>query len=158
MNEAQITLQGWIGRDPDYDNTGEVSRCRLRVATTPRRFDKEKGLWVDGDTQWYSVITWRGLADNCATSLKRSDPVVVHGRLKAETWTNRAGIEVTTFEVEASMVGHDLTRGTSVFTRTPGQASPVDRPAERPADASVSRPGADGADSRPAAVTVPSAA
>ena len=140
MNEAQITLHGWIGQDPDYDASGDVSRCRFRIATTPRRYDKEQGAWVDGETQWYSVITWRGLADNCGRSLKRADPVVVHGRLKAETWTNRAGIEVTSFEVEASMVGHDLTRGTSVFTRTPGQTAPVDRPVDRPADAAAESP------------------
>jgi len=158
MNEAQITLQGWLGADPLYETKDGVSRCRFRVATTPRRWDKESGQWVDGETQWYSVITWRGLADNCGTSLKRADPVVVHGRVKADTWSNRAGIEVTSFEIEASMVGHDLTRGTSVFTRTPGQASPVDRPSEQPADTTVSRPGAAGTDSRPGEVTVPSAA
>ena len=118
MNEAQITLSGWLGATPFYDDKSEVSRCRFRLATTPRRFDKDKNVWVDGDTQWYSVVAWRGLADNCAQSLKKADPVVVHGRLKAETWTNRAGIEVTTFEVEASFVGHDLNRGTSSFVRT----------------------------------------
>ena len=124
MNEARITLQGWVGATPHYDDSGEVSRCRFRVATTPRRFDKDKNEWVDGDTQWYSVITWRGLADNCGLSLKKADPVVVHGRLKAETWTNRAGIEVTTFEVDATSVGHDLNRGISSFVRT--AAAPVD--------------------------------
>jgi single-strand DNA-binding protein len=124
MNEAQVTLQGWIGNDPLYDSSGEVSRCRFRIATTPRRYDKDKDAWVDGDTQWYTVITWRGLADNCGQSLQRADPVVVHGRLKAETWTNRAGIEVTTFEVDASFVGHDLNRGTSSFQRT--APAPVD--------------------------------
>jgi single-strand DNA-binding protein len=126
MNEAQITLQGWLGADPAYETKDGVSRCKFRVATTPRRYDKESGTWVDGDTQWYSVIAWRGLADNCSASLKRADPVVVHGRIKAEVWSNRVGIEVTTFEVEAVMVGHDLTRGTSSFARTPGQGSPVD--------------------------------
>jgi single-strand DNA-binding protein len=43
--------------------------------------------------------------------------VVVHGKLSAHVWTNKAGLEVTTFEVEAAFVGHDLNRGTSVFHR-----------------------------------------
>ncbi len=44
--------------------------------------------------------------------------MVIHGKLNAQTWTNSAGIEVTSFEVEALFVGHDLNRGSSQFTRT----------------------------------------
>jgi hypothetical protein len=32
-------------------------------------------------------------------------------------WTNKSGVEVTSFEVDAAFVGHDLNRGTSAFTR-----------------------------------------
>ena len=59
---------------------------------------------------------WRALAENCDRSLRRGDPVVVHGKLSAHVWTNKAGLEVTTFEVEAAFVGHDLNRGTSAFS------------------------------------------
>ena len=71
------------------------------------------------------------LAENCDRSLRRGDPVVVHGRLNAQTWTNKAGIEVTSFEVEAVLVGHDLARGTSQFTRTAGAGSTSQVPGDR---------------------------
>jgi single-strand DNA-binding protein len=48
--------------------------------------------------------------------------VVVVGRLRASTWTNAQGVAMTSFEVDAQVVGHDLNRGTTVFTRTPRQA------------------------------------
>ena len=51
--------------------------------------------------------------------MRRGDPVVVHGRLTVNTWTNQQGVEVSSLEIEAIHVGHDLTRGTSAFTRTP---------------------------------------
>jgi single-strand DNA-binding protein len=89
----------------------------FRVASTPRRFQRSTETWEDGDTQWYSVNAWRALAENCDQSLRRGDPVVVHGKLSAHVWTNKAGLEVTTFEVEAAFVGHDLNRGTSEFRR-----------------------------------------
>ena len=89
------------------------------MATTPRRFQRKTGTWVDGDTQWYTVTAWRDLADNCAQSLRRGDPVVVHGRLRVEKWTGSSGAEMTSFEIDATFVGHDLSRGTSQFTRTP---------------------------------------
>ena len=118
MNETVVTLQGWLGGDVICREVGEAVVANFRVACTPRRYQKKTDEWVDGDTQWYTVNAWRALAENCGQSLRRGDPVVVHGKLNAQTWTNSAGIEVTSFEVEALFVGHDLNRGSSQFTRT----------------------------------------
>lgn len=117
MNETFVTLTGWLGTDVERRTAGDTPVAHFRVASTPRRFQKKTGEWVDGDTQWYSVSAWRTLAVNCERSLRRGDPVVVHGRLSASTWTSSAGVEMTTYDVEASFVGHDLNRGSSVFTR-----------------------------------------
>ena len=51
-----------------------------RATSTSKRSD-----WVDGDTQWFTVKAWRQLADHCRDSLRRADPVVVHGRLSQST-------------------------------------------------------------------------
>lgn len=117
MNETMVTLQGWLGGDVVLRQAGEAQVATFRVACTPRRYRKQSNEWVDGETQWYSVNAWRGLAENCERSLRRGDPVVVHGRLNAQTWTNSAGVAVTSFEVDALLVGHDLNRGTSRFTK-----------------------------------------
>lgn len=118
MNETLVTLQGWVGADVTTRQAGDSVVANFRVASTPRRYQKKTDEWVNGDTQWFSVNAWRSLAENCEKSLRRGDPVVVHGKLRAQTWTNSAGIEVTSFEVEASFVGHDLNKGTGQFTRT----------------------------------------
>jgi single-strand DNA-binding protein len=134
MNETVVTLQGWLGGEVTLRAAGETPVASFRVACTPRRYQRRTDSWVDGDTQWYTVTAWRALADNCARSLRSGDPVVVHGRLNAQTWTSSAGIEVTSFEVDAAFVGHDLNRGVGQFTRAP-------RPAVDP-----SQDGTDGAD------------
>jgi single-strand DNA-binding protein len=123
MNETYVTLVGWLGGNVSLRDAQGVPVASFRVASTPRRFQKKTESWVDGDTQWYSVNTWRALAENCADSLRRGDPVVVHGKLSAHTWTNAQGMDVTSFEVEAAFVGHDLNRGTSAFTRRLGNAA-----------------------------------
>jgi single-strand DNA-binding protein len=117
MNETQVTLSGWLGGDVILRDAGGVPVASFRVASTPRRYVRKTDTWENGDTQWYSVNAWRALAENCDQSLRRGDPVVVHGKLSARVWTNRAGVEVTTYEVEAAFVGHDLTFGTSAFRR-----------------------------------------
>lgn len=113
-----ITLQGWLGSDVTIRQAGDSLVAGFRLASTPRRFNRRTNEWSDAATQWYSVNAWRGLADNCAASLRRGDPVVVHGRLNASVWVNAAGVEVTSYDVDATFVGHDLTRGTSTFTRS----------------------------------------
>jgi single-strand DNA-binding protein len=123
MNETLITLSGWLGNDVQLRQAGETTVASFRVASTPRRFQRKTGTWVDGDTQWYTVSAWRELADNCAQSLRRSDPVVVHGRLRVEKWTGSSGAEMTSFEIDATFVGHDLSLGTSQFNRTPKAVS-----------------------------------
>lgn len=119
MNETQVTLTGWLGNDVTSRPAGDAQVASFRLACTPRRFNRRTEEWSDADTQWYTVNAWRALGDNCAASLRRGDPVVVHGKLSAQRWTNSANIEVTTFEVEAAFVGHDLNRGTSSFVKTP---------------------------------------
>lgn len=146
MNDTLITLTGWLGGDVTRRDANGVALAKFRVASTPRRFNRKTEQWVDGDTQWYSVTAWRQLAENCAGSLRRGDPVVIHGRLSAETWTNKAGIEVTSMDIEALFVGHDLTRGVSRFTRNPrsagtdtaaGEASSAAMPVETSAEGPV---------------------
>ena len=137
MNETTITLTGWLGGEVTRREADGVPVANFRVATTPRRYNRRTEQWVNEDTQWYSVTAWRQLADNCAESLRRGDPVVIHGRLSAETWTNKVGIEVTSMEIEATFVGHDLGRGVSSFTRNP---RPVAEAAEAP---SPGQPGAE---------------
>jgi len=117
MHETYVTLSGWLGGNVDLRDAGGTPVATFRVASTPRRYQRRTDTWENGDTQWYSVNAWRTLGQNCADSLRRGDPVVVHGKLTAHTWTTKAGLEVTTFEVEAAFVGHDLNRGTSTFRR-----------------------------------------
>lgn len=117
MNETTVTLAGWVGGEVTLREVGESTMARFRVACTPRRWSRRTEEWFDADTQWFTVTAWRQLADNLARSIGTGDPIVVHGRLNAQTWTNSAGIEVTSFDVDAMFVGHDLAKGTSDFTR-----------------------------------------
>ncbi|HZJ04694.1 MAG TPA: single-stranded DNA-binding protein [Nocardioidaceae bacterium] len=115
MSATIVTFHGWVGNDVTHRAPNGLSVANFRVASTPRI--KRKGEWMDGDTTWYSVSAWRALADNIRDSVNKGDAVVVHGRLRSEAW-QRDDQLVNTLVVEASFVGHDLSRGTSVFLRS----------------------------------------
>lgn len=116
MFDTYITLNGWVGSDVSLrEVAGGQVVANFRVATTSRKFRNDK--WEDGATTWYSVRAWRQLADNVNESIHRGDAVVVHGRLEADVWTKNDGTTNTQLVITASSVGHDLSRGTAVFTK-----------------------------------------
>jgi single-strand DNA-binding protein len=119
MSDSTITIRGWLGGDVTVREAAGVPVANFRLACTPRKYNRRTESWSDGLTQWYTVNVWRGLAENCAASLRRGDPVVVHGRLETRTYVNGDKVEVLSFEIDAIHVGHDLSRGTSQFTRAP---------------------------------------
>ncbi|MFI0449532.1 single-stranded DNA-binding protein [Actinomadura sp. 6N118] len=116
MNEAQITVVGWIAAEPFYTITGNGTPfLSLRVGCTPRRFDRQSGLWKDVDALFLTVNCWRQLADNVnASEFKRGYPVVVTGRLRIRQY-EKDGQYRFSAEIEASTLGHDLSRGTADF-------------------------------------------
>ncbi|XVQ09261.1 single-stranded DNA-binding protein [Spirillospora sp. CA-255316] len=116
MNEAQITVVGWLAAEPYFTVTGNGTPfLSLRVGYTPRRYDRQTGQWQDMETMFLTVNCWRSLADNVnASDLRRGHPVVVTGRLRIRQY-ERDGQWRFSAEVEATTLGHDLSRGTAAF-------------------------------------------
>lgn len=124
MNDTHITFSGWVGSEVTLIDIGNGTQvASFRVGSTPRRF--RNGGWEDGPTAWYTVKAWRALGENLHASLRSGDPVVVQGRLIADVWRRDDGTVSTKYVVVATSVGHDLNRGTAVFTKSARR----DRPA-----------------------------
>lgn len=116
--DTKITVSGWVGTQPRHVVTQNgTSFTVFRLGSTKRYFDRSQETWVDGATTWYTVKSWRTTAVNVAESLRRSDPVVVHGTFATETWESPDGPR-TTLVVEADALGPDLTRGQATFRHT----------------------------------------
>jgi len=128
MNDTSITFRGYAGTDVRHRQTRDANVATVRVASTPRV--RKDGEWVDGPTTWYAVTAWRTLADHLRDSVRKGDPLVVHGRLlRTETWAPEGGVPSTTLEVEALVVGHDLNRGISHFIKAKRpESGPQDPP------------------------------
>jgi len=118
MNESFVTVVGNVVSDPISRPT-KVGKpfASLRVASTTRRWDAEKRAFVDGSTSYVNVVAFNALAANVMTSVKKGHPVVVYGRLRVNQWETEKGEPRTSVEIDAYTLGHDLTRGQSVFTK-----------------------------------------
>lgn len=127
INDSHIDLAGFVASEPAFKRiAGGTSTAKLRVAYTERRFNRETGEWADGPTSFVTVLCWRTLADNVAVCLRKGEPVLVRGRLRVREYEGKEGASRIAVEVEASSVGHDLSRGVAHFSRTrraPGETA-----------------------------------
>lgn len=120
-----ITLTGLVATSPRHLVTSEgLPITSFRLASTQRRFDRSQERWIDGETNWYTITAFRQLALNSNASVDKGQRVIVAGRLKIRDWENgeKSG---TTIEIEAESIGHDLSWGTTAFTRSVSAATVV---------------------------------
>ncbi len=103
----------------------------FRLASSQRRFDRSQNRWIDGETNWFTITSFRQLAINSSESVNKGDRVLVTGKLRVRDWDNgeRSG---TSVEIDADAIGHDLSWGTATFVRTilvreadPAEESPI---------------------------------
>lgn len=118
MNEIYVTVSGRLVADPEARNTRNgVPFAAFRVASTARRVNRSTGEFEDAGTSFVSVTAFRSLGANAAHSLHKGDPVVVHGRMRVNQWVRQDESLGTSVEIDAYSVGHDLSYGTTEFTK-----------------------------------------
>ncbi|WP_327403999.1 single-stranded DNA-binding protein [Streptomyces sp. NBC_01288] len=132
MNDTTICAVGNVATQPMYRDLPAGPSARFRLAVTARYFDREKSVWTDGHTSFFTVWANRQLATNVAASLSVGDPVVVQGRLKVRTEVREGQSNRASADIDAVAIGHDLARGTSAFRRANRQESAASPPRPEP--------------------------
>ncbi|KUF08032.1 single-stranded DNA-binding protein [Leucobacter sp. G161] len=110
---------GQIATDPKlFTPAGGAAFCTFRLASTERRYDVGKQEWTDTETNWFTVNTFRSLAQHAKSSFSKGDRVVVTGKLRVRAWEadEKRG---TSVEIDADGIGHDVRFGVSVFVKNP---------------------------------------
>jgi single-strand DNA-binding protein len=113
-----ITVAGLVATTPRYlVTTDGLPIISFRLASSQRRFDRALNSWIDGETNWYTITAFRQMATNINDSVNKGDRIFVQGKLRVREWDNgeRSG---TSVEIDADVLGHDLSWGTGTFTRT----------------------------------------
>ncbi|MBK3575888.1 single-stranded DNA-binding protein [Streptomyces sp. MBT65] len=132
MNETMVCAVGNVATQPIYRDLAAGPSARFRLAVTARYFDREKNVWTDGHTSFFTVWANRQLATNVAASLSVGDPVVVQGRLKVRTEAREGQPNWSSADIDAVAIGHDLARGTSAFRRANRQETTASPPRPEP--------------------------
>ena len=75
----KVMLIGNLTRDPELSTTNSgVSVCRFSIAVQ-RSFRNNEG---EREADFFNIVVWRGLADNCHKFLKKGSKCCVIGRIQ----------------------------------------------------------------------------
>ncbi len=86
----RVTLIGNLGKDPDVQYLdGNIGVAKFSLATTETYKDKTGKLV--SQTEWHTVVLWRGLADLAQKYLHKGSLVYIDGRLKTRSWEDKEG-------------------------------------------------------------------
>lgn len=114
--ETVITVVGNLVDDVQLRFTpGGAAVANFRVASTPRRFNRDTNAWEDDKdgSLFLSCSIWRQAAENAAESLAKGMRVIVQGRLKQRSYETAQGEKRTVVELEVEEVGVSLKSATA---------------------------------------------
>lgn len=84
----KVMLIGNLGKDPDIQFLeGNICVAKFPLATT-ESFKDKTGKLVQ-QTEWHSIVLWRGLAELAQKYLHKTSLVYIEGRLKTRTWEDK---------------------------------------------------------------------
>jgi len=86
----RVMLIGNLGKDPDVQYLeGNIGVAKFSLATTETYKDRSGKLI--SQTEWHTVVLWRGLADLAEKYLHKGSLVYIEGRLRTRSWEDKEG-------------------------------------------------------------------
>lgn len=136
MSFQEITIIGFLGRDPEMQYTSAGQAMTNFSMATNRRYRDSQGVTVK-ETTWFQVTTWDRQAENANTYLQKGSQVMVKGRLNPDPesgspriWERKDGQPAASYDVIAReivyLAGYNSEYGLS--SPDSSVASPQTRP------------------------------
>lgn len=96
-------LIGNLGKDPELQILeGNIAVAKFPLATT-ETFKDRSGKLVS-QTEWHTIVLWRGLADLAQKYLHKGSLVYIEGRLRTRNWDDKEGHR----KISTEIVGDNL--------------------------------------------------
>jgi len=119
----RVMLIGNLGKDPDVQYLeGNIAVAKFPLATTETYKDRAGKLI--SQTEWHTVVLWRGLAELAQKYLHKGSLIYVEGRLRTRSWEDKEGNRKFATEVVGdNLIMLDKRTDSGVHGTTPGQES-----------------------------------
>lgn len=114
-----VTVVGNLTRDPELRFTPSGTPvASFGVAVNKSFQNKSTGEW-ENDVDFFNVVAWFKLAENCAESLIKGDRVLITGRLSQDSWEDKDGQKRSVFKIIANVIAPSLEFATCKLEKNP---------------------------------------
>jgi single-strand DNA-binding protein len=97
----KVILIGNLGADPEVRHLQNgAAVANFRIATSETYKDRQTGEKRE-QTEWHSIVAWRGLAEIVEKYLRKGSKVYVEGKLRTRQWQDKDGNTRYTTEIHA---------------------------------------------------------
>ncbi|MEK7415936.1 MAG: single-stranded DNA-binding protein [Planctomycetota bacterium] len=139
LNLNHVTLAGNLTRDPEMRQVGADKAVVNFGLAVNRRWRNAAGEQVEEAT-FVDVEAWGRIAEVIGQYLKKGSPAYIDGRLKLDTWEDKAGQKRSRLKIVAEQVQFLGTRAaaegeTSTESASPSAGVSHNAPARRSAPA-----------------------
>lgn len=86
----KVTLIGRLGKDPEVRTLDSGTNIAKFSLATDESYKDKNGEWQT-QTEWHTVILWRGLAERAEATLKKGMLVYIEGKLTNRSWQDDQG-------------------------------------------------------------------
>jgi len=96
----KVMLIGNVGKDPELKYTpGGTPVISFRMATSESWKDRDRKS--QEQTDWHSVVAWRGLAEIIHQLVRKGSRIYIEGRLQNRSFDDKDGVKRQVVEVLA---------------------------------------------------------
>lgn len=99
----KVMLIGNLGKDPEMRYTANGKAVTHFSVACSRSFSAADGERRE-ETDWFDVVTWEKLAEQCSQFLQKGRKAYVEGRLQTRSWEGQDGQKHYKTEVVAQTV------------------------------------------------------
>jgi len=99
----KVMVIGNLGADPEMRYTADGNALTSFRVAASRNYSTPEGERRE-ETEWFSVVAWRKLAEQCSQFLQKGRRVYVEGRLRTRSWDTPDGQKRYRTEVVADRV------------------------------------------------------
>lgn len=112
----KVFLIGNLTKDPEVNVTSnDLTNCKFTIAVTRRFGNKE--------TDYFSIICWRAMAENCGRYLRKGSKVGICGSIQNKSYEASDGTKRYSVEIVAEEVQFLSTRNEGEVNELPESAS-----------------------------------
>ena len=94
----KVLLLGNLGKDPEVQTLeGNIKVAKFSLATT-ESYKDDKGQ-THAQTEWHSIVLWRGLAELAEKYLKKGSTIHLEGKNRTRSYDDKQGVKRYVTEV-----------------------------------------------------------